>query len=505
MTTDNNSSGDPSPPHPAHRHPPGSLRELLAVAMPLVISSGSVTLMYVVDRIFLTWHSSEALAAAMPASMVHWSLLSLPFGVAMYTNTFVSQYDGAGRPDRIVASLWQAIYLSLISGVLLAVCTPLAGPIFAWADHGAAVEKLEVRYLEVLCLGSLPFLLSGTLSGFFTGRGRTKVVMWVNVAASLLNIGLDYILIFGNGPIPALGVTRAAIATVSAQCTAVLLYSVVLLRPETVQQFQLLAHRSFDPELFGRLIKYGLPNGAMFLVDVAGFTVFLLLLGQLGSTELAATNLAFNINSMAFVPMLGVGTAVMILVGRRVGEGRPALAVRTTWIAFGGAALYMVCCSTLYLTVPELILAPYAAMAEAEEFAKVQEMVIMLLRYVAIYAFFDAMIIVFSSAVRGAGDTRFGLLLTLVAAWMVMVVPTWVAIRSDQLTLHIGWLACTGFIVTLGIGFLLRFLGGKWQSMTVLEPDLLTTPPSTEPTTAPTPPTEPPTEPPTQSPTAPTT
>jgi len=471
-------SGDSLPAKPTGsnwqpRHAPGSLRELLAVALPLVISSGSTTLMYVVDRVFLTWHSPEALAAAMPASMVHWSLLSVPFGVAMYTNTFISQYDGAGRPDRIAASLWQAIYLSLIAGVILALFTPLAGPVFAWAGHAATVQALEVRYLEVLCLGSLPFLLSGTLSGFFTGRGRTAVVMWVNVAASLLNIGLDYILIFGSGPIPGWGITGAAVATVSAQLTAVVLYAMVLLRPETVQKFGLLVHRSFDRELFGRFIKYGLPNGAMFLVDVAGFTVFLLLLGQLGSDELAATNLAFNINSMAFVPMLGVGTAVMTLVGRRVGEGRPELAVRTAWTAFGLAAVYMLCFSTLYLTVPELLLAPYAAMADPEQFARVQKMVVVLLRYVAVYAFFDAIIIVFSSAVRGAGDTRFGLWLTLVAAWLVMVVPTWIAIRTDRLTLHVGWIACTGFIITLSIGFLLRFLGGKWQSMTVLEPDLL--------------------------------
>jgi len=456
-----------------NRHAPGSLGELVSVALPLVISSGSVTLMYVVDRIFLTWHSPEALAAAMPASMVHWTLLSLPFGVAMYTNTFVSQYDGAGRPDRIVASLWQAIYISLFAGLLLALCTPLADPIFAWAGHDPDVQILETRYLKVLCLGSLPFLLSATLSGFFTGRGRTAVVMWVNVAASLLNIGLDYVLIFGKGPFPGLGVTGAAIATVSAQATAVFLYVIVLLRPETVQQFRLMANRGFDRELFARFIKFGVPNGAMFLVDVAGFTVFILLLGQLGSIELAATNLAFNINSMAFVPMLGIGTAVMILVGRRVGEGRPELAVRTTWIAFGLAAVYMVGFSALYLTIPEMLLLPYAALADTVEFAKVQTTVVMLLRYVAVYAFFDAMIIVFSSAVRGAGDTRFGLWLTLVAAWLVMVLPTWIAIRTDQLTLHVGWLACTGFIVTLGIGFLVRFLGGKWQSMTVIESDLV--------------------------------
>ena len=77
MTTGNSSPGDQDSPNESHRHVPGSLRELLAVAVPLVISAGSVTLMYVVDRIFLTWHSSEALAAAMPASMVHWSLLSI--------------------------------------------------------------------------------------------------------------------------------------------------------------------------------------------------------------------------------------------------------------------------------------------------------------------------------------------------------------------------------------------------------------------------------------------
>jgi len=468
VTTENS-----SPPEPA----PGSTRELLQVALPLVISSGSVTLMYVVDRIFLTWHSPEALAAAMPASMVHWTLLSVPFGVAMYTNTFVSQYDGAKRPDRIAASLWQAIYLSLAAGVLLALLTPLAGPIFAWGGHDPTVQVLEVRYLRVLCLGSLPFLLSGALSSFFTGRGRTTVVMWVNVIASLLNIGLDYVLIFGAGPIPGWGITGAAVATVSAQFTAVGLYAVVLLRPETVRKFGLLANRRFDRELFGRFIKYGVPNGVMSLVDVAGFTVFLLLLGQLGSDELAATNLAFNINSMAFVPMLGVGTAVMTLVGRRVGEGRPRLAIRTTWTAFVLTAIYMLSFSALYLTVPDILLLPYAAMADAEDFARVQDLTVILLRYVAVYAFFDAIIIVFSSAIRGAGDTRFGLWLTLVAAWLVMVLPTWILIRNGLLTLHTGWIACTGFVVLLALGFLWRFLGGKWQTMTVLEPDLL---PATE-------------------------
>jgi len=454
---------------------PGSLRELVQVALPLVISSGSITLMYAVDRVFLTWWNPDALAAAMPASMVHWTLLAVPIGLALYTNTFVAQYDGAGRPDRMTAALWQAIYLALGGGVVLALLTPLASLIFQLADHTESVRRLETDYFQVLCYGSMPFLLSAALSGFFTGRGKTSVVMCVSLVAAVLNIGLDYVLIFGAGPFPEWGITGAAVATVSAQATTMVLYTVVLLRPEIRRRFGLFAHWRFDPKLFRRFVRFGLPNGTMFLADVAGFTVFILLVGSLGSEKLAATNLAFNINSMAFVPMLGMGTAVMTLVGRRIGEGRPELAVRTTWTAFGLASVYMLGCSVLFVFTPDLILLPYAAKADPVQFALVREHVVVLLRFVAVYVFFDAMIIIFSSAVRGAGDTRFPLVLTFIAAWFVMVLPTWLAIEFGRLTLHVGWSACTGFIIVMGLGFLARFVGGKWKSMRVIEPEMSVT------------------------------
>jgi len=455
------------------RDEPGSLRELLRVALPLVISSGSITLMYVVDRVFLTWLNPHALAAAMPASMVHWTLLAVPMGLAVYTNTFVAQYDGAGRPDRITASLWQSVYLSLAGGVVLVLLTPLGKPLFSLAGHVPAVQKMELAYFNILCLGSLPILLSASLSGFFTGRGKTAVVMWVNIVAAFLNIGLDYVLIFGKGPIPGWGIAGAAVATISAHVTATILYIVILLRPSIRVPFGLLVHWRFDPALFRRFVRFGLPNGTMFLADVAGFTVFILIVGSLGPAQLAATNLTFNLNSMAFIPMLGMGTAVMILVGKRVGEGRVELAARTTWIAFSLSLVYMATFAMIYLLFPDIILMPYAANADPQQFAELRDHTVVLLRFIAVYAIFDAMIIIFSSAVRGAGDTRFALILTIIAAWVVMVLPTWLAARSDRLTLTVGWSACTGFVIVLGLGFLYRFLGGKWKSMKVIEPELI--------------------------------
>mgnify|MGYP003927364789 FL=1 len=82
------------------------MRELLQVAVPLILSSGSISLMHVVDRIFLTWYSPDALAAALPAGIMNWTLLALPVGLASYVNTFVAQYDGAGKRERVSQALW---------------------------------------------------------------------------------------------------------------------------------------------------------------------------------------------------------------------------------------------------------------------------------------------------------------------------------------------------------------------------------------------------------------
>ena len=94
----------------------GSFRELLAVAVPLVLSSGSISLMIAIDRLFLTWYSEDALAASTPAAALHWTVIGAFVGTINYANAFVAQYEGAGRKDRVMASVWQAIFLAVIAG-----------------------------------------------------------------------------------------------------------------------------------------------------------------------------------------------------------------------------------------------------------------------------------------------------------------------------------------------------------------------------------------------------
>ncbi|MBM3968351.1 MAG: MATE family efflux transporter [Planctomycetes bacterium] len=447
----------------------GSLRELLRIAVPLIISSGSVSVMHLANRMFLTRYSLDAVAAVLPSGILHWTIISLIFGTVQYANTFVAQYEGAGRRDRVAAAVWQAIYLAVGGGVLVNLIALQAGPMFAAIGHEPAIAKLEGEYFGTLCFSSVPMLLTAAMTCFFSGRGQTRVVMAVNVIGVSVNVLCDYLLIFGNGPIPSLGIRGAGISTVVAQTVECVMLAWLFFDPSQRAAYGTTSNRAFDRELFRRFVTFGFPQGMHFFLDVASFAVFMQFIGRLGKTELAATNLAFNLNTLAFIPMLGLGTAVSTLVGNRIGEGRPELAVRTTWTAFKLSAAYMLTFAAIYVLLPDLILRPYFADSAEANSAAVRDTVVLLLRFVAVYCFFDAMGIVFGFAIRGAGDTRFALVFSCLTAWSLMVMPTAVSVTWYGGGLRSSWWFCTIYIIVLGLGFFARFLAGHWKSMKVIE------------------------------------
>jgi MATE family multidrug resistance protein len=454
-------------PNPSQPDRAGSLGELLSLAVPLIISSGSTALMYVVDRIFLSWDSVESMAAALPAGVLHWNLASLALGTVAYGNAFIGQYEGAGRHHRVGPVVWQGIYFSCIAAAMMQAFLPLAPQMFAWFGHGEAVQALELRCYRILCAGTLPLLLDTALSCFYSGRGKTRIVMVINLIGTLVNVILDYLLIFGKFGFPRMGIDGAALATVIAFSSITLMYIGTMIYTERRgSSYCLWSGRRFDRELFGRLIRFGLPTGFQQFLDVACWTVFIQLVGRLGTDELSATSLIFNLNGLAFIPLLGLGTAVTVLTGHRIGEGRPRLAARTTWLAYALATLYvgLFCC--IYLFQPDLILRPYG-LGNRES---VRALVVQLLRFVAAYSFFDAMVVVFSSCIRGAGDTRFAMVFSFSMGLLTLVLPTALAVQYSSIGFLLSWYAVSTFIALLGLGFLARFLQGRWMSMRIIEP-----------------------------------
>jgi len=462
-------------------HRPCGGREVLALAGPLVISTMSFTVMTFIDRMFLTHCSLDAVAAAMPAAMLQFTIISFPLGVATYVNTFVAQYHGAQRPRQIGPIVWQGVWIGLLAIPLLLLTSPLAHAYFAWAHHEPHVIKLEITYYDVLIYGSGAVILAGALSSFFTGRGATRVVMAVDSLAALLNGLLAWLWIFGHWGFPRWEIAGAGAATVCAEWFRVLGYAAVMTAPR-YRKYHLLAGWRFRAGLMRQLWTYAAPGGLQWLVECGSFTLFITIVGGLGTLPQAATMLAFNVNSVAWVPMMGMGLAVSTLVGQQLGGNRPDMAARAAWTAFLLAMCYMCSMSLFYLSVPDWFLMGHAAGMDPAKFGPLRDQIVILLRFVAVYCLFDAMNVVFMSAIRGAGDTRF-VLCTSLGTSLVPLGLAWLGIYHWHQGLYWCWTLITLWVCSAGFIYLARFLQGRWRSMRVIEPELLiaaSTPPELE-------------------------
>lgn len=443
--------------------------EVLRLALPLVISTGSLSLLLFVDRMLLMWYDPRAIGGSFPASALHWTLVGFPLGVAMYVNTFVAQYYGAKRYERIGAILSQGVWLGVAVVPLFLLLIPFAAPIFHLFRHDAEVIPYEAAYFRVLALGAGATVIGAAQSAFYTGRGVTWVVMLVDVSMVALNIALDMVLIFGVAGWLRWGITGAALATVICQWLKVAAYGWLIRRPQNRVTYGVTGAYRIDLALMRRLLRFGGPSGLQFLLESAGFTSIVMCMGQLDKNSLVATTMAFQINVLAFVPLIGVGIAVSTLVGQQLTGGRADLATRATWTSFWISFWYSCVFAVAYFAFPGVFLLGHAAGAEAAQFGEVRGLATVLLRFVAAYCIFDAVQIVFSCAIKGAGDTRFVLATTAVVSLLSVVVGQVGAYLGGGL--YWWWLVVTGWIVVLGVVYLARFLQGKWKRMRVIEPD----------------------------------
>ncbi len=444
-------------------------KELFDVALPLMISSGAFSLLMFIDRMFVSWYSADALAAAMPSGALSFAIGCLFLGTTLYVGTFVSQYHGAKRPKRIGPAIWQGLYLSLIGGVIMLLFVPLAPTIFNSFEHAPEVIVLEIVYFKALCFGCFPMVALAVFGGFYSGRGITKPVMWVNIYMLLLNTPLDYVLVFGYGPIPAMGLFGAGVATVISQFMALILFAWLVFRKKNNEEFATLSGWRFDKKLFSRLIKYGFPSGVHMFIEITGFTVFMIMIGFLGKEIQAASNIAFQIDIFGFIIVHSIAISVSIKVGQYIGSKNIEHAVISTFSGLQvglGLALIL---ATLYVTIPELIVSLFGLNADPKEFEPIATLAAELLIFVAAYSFFDAIQLIFSSAIKGAGDTHFVMKYLGLLTVVVMVIPSIVIIKYLNGSIYWMWTLLTFFVFSLSVIYTIRYRGGRWKSMQVIE------------------------------------
>jgi multidrug resistance protein, MATE family len=175
-----------------------------------------------------------------------------------------------------------------------------------------------------------------------------------------------------------------------------------------------------------------------------------------------------RLNMIAFLPMMGLGQAICILVGQRLGEDRPELAEKSTYTGLKWTFGYMLIVATAYVTIPTVLLSVFEGDKEPEKFAAIATIVPTLLLCVAAFSLADAVNVSFAFALRGAGDTKYVTALTFALAWPLMVIPTAVTVFLGG-SVYWCWVFATLHIFGMAVCFWFRFRGGKWKTMRVIE------------------------------------
>jgi MATE family multidrug resistance protein len=437
----------------------------------MVASTLSWTLMSFVDSAILFHVSEAAMTASFSASVAWFTALSFFWGVCSYTSTFVSQYNGDGQPEKIGPAVWQGVWLALFFTPLALAAMPLAPLLFSMHETATPeIAALEARFFQLLCWAAPGMLAAQALEGFFSGRGRTWVVMCVDATAVLINVILALVWVLGWGGFQPIGVEGAIYATVAAQWSRAAMYVTLLLRPRHRRVHNTLAGMRLDWSLLKRLIRFGGPSGVQIALDVGGFAFFVQMIGLLGAVEFAATSLVFRVSHLAFMPVWGLGIATTVLVGQRLGEDRPDLARRAANTTYSLALVYMGTISLLFVGAPDVLLQffkPESAAAAVNQQA-IHDLSVRLMWFVAAYNMFDATLIIFASVMRGAGDTKFIMRLSMVSA-VTLIAVTWLAVKAAEADVYGCWTIITVWIWLLAAIYVFRFRQGRWRSMRVID------------------------------------
>lgn len=454
---------------PAHTLDYGGYAEVLRIAVPLILSTASLTLMLFVDRLFLSWHGQSSVAASTPGGITWFTICSFFLGTAGYVNTIVAQHHGAGDKPACARAVWQGIIFSIVSAPFLLASVPLGYWVLEWAGHGPELTALEKSYFTMLMFGGVGLPLNAALSSFFSGRGQTRIVMWGNFIGNGANIALDYILIFGKLGFPEMGIKGAGMASAITMFFPAIFWACLFLSRQYKEEYQTRKELKWDPRLFYMLLRYGLPSGVRFSLDIASFTVFSLLIGRFGEIELAATNIVLSIEILAFLPMQGTAVATATLVGNYIGRGQLGYAEKSVYSALKLATAYSLFFATTFIVVPEAYLYLFQAGSSGNDMTAVVTLAIALLRIVAFYIMFDNMFIVLSGALTGAGDTRFSMWMQIGISWLIFVPSIYIIIECAQLGFVVAWYCLLVYAVLLAGIFYLRFRTGRWKRIRMME------------------------------------
>jgi putative MATE family efflux protein len=417
----------------------GSINSAIwALGVPMTLEMAMISLYQVADLYWVGKLGSAALAAVAIAMTVRWAVNSLSMGLGVGGLAIVARRIGAHRKREADHATAQAVLLSFGLSLLLAVLGLVTmRPMLQILGAGPDVLPLGLEFLRVTYLGMWAIVMVPIVNSLFRGAGDANIALGVLALANALNIIIEPAMVLGWGPIPRLGITGAALSTVAAQATGLLLQLGIL----ASRRARICIYRADlrpDLAIMRRILSIGAPSTVQMLLRASSRVTLLGLVGVFGTFVLAGYGVANRILLIAFIPGFGMGNAAATLVGQNLGAQKPQRASRSAWFIAG----YNVLAMTGFALFAFLLARPLIAFFDPTP--AVVQYGALGLRIVGVSYLFSAMGVVLARGLDGAGNTVPAMTINLLSLWAIQIpVAYW-------LSQH--WMGATGIWVGIALG-----------------------------------------------------
>ncbi len=441
-----------------------SLRKLLSLALPTILQMSSYLFMQFVDTLMLGQVGDLHATAAANSGMITWSCMAPGMGTLALVTTLVSQSLGRQHLTACGQYLRAGMLVAIAYGLLLwplAIATPT---LVKYLPHSVELSGLEGRCIRICLMLAFLKLLQSALSGFLMGIQRPRMVSVSAIIGVGANLVAAWALIFGHWGFPAMGAVGGAWALNIGCLVELLVLAYAVFGPSAGTMYQtrgFLAPWSRTREL----VRLGIPSGLQWLGDISAWTVFtVMVVGHFGDTAMAAHTYTFRYMQTSFMPAFGIGSAITSLVGQSIGAGKKLLARK--WVLTGLAVVmaYMVVCGIIFATIPHLLISAFTTDP------KVVEIGCKLMIIAGLFQLCDALFVIYSSALRGAGDTLFPAVAAMLLGWGLIVGLGYAtAILRPEWGPAGVWMIALCYGCSLGALLVWRWYGTAWEKISVAE------------------------------------
>ncbi|MEZ5812078.1 MAG: MATE family efflux transporter [Rhizobiaceae bacterium] len=404
---------------------PAHVRATLGLGLPLIGAHLAQVAITTTDTIMIGWLGAVALGASVLGAQSFFLMLMLGSGFAIAIMPIAAQAEGRGDVRAVRRSVRMGLWIAVGYSALCMVPLTYFEPILLFGGQDPAVVGPAAEYMRVLQWSLFPAQLSFVLRSFFVALGRPQIMLWTTVFAAVLNGFLNYALIFGHWGAPELGIVGAAWASLITTSLTFLIQCGYAAWQPALRQFELFVRiwRS-DREAMAELIRLGWPIGLTVIAEVGLFAGSSMMMGWLGTVELAAHGIALQLASLAFMIPLGFSGVATVRIGNAFGRGDHSGLMRAAQTVLALGVGWGVVSAMLFVAAP----GPLAALFLDEtrpDSAAVLASATVLLAFAAAFQLFDCLQAVAAGLLRGLKDTRTPLLIAVFSYWVVGMPAAW--------------------------------------------------------------------------------